>query len=743
MAAGQQRKRLASSNLHELKGKKKKKLDSSDYILNLRSHVHLQWDEVQKRVVAKREQIGITWKDLSPYVDSVPKIHSGLADVFSFPKEVFDLDNLMEVLSHEVWLTCLSVSERKLLMQFLPSCAFPEEAVQSLLTGENLHFGNPFLKWSTLLCSSDLHPDVLLQKERHTRVSKKQYNLEINKYHTNMVVVLRMLKEKSETCEDPEKLWRKLSTLNDSSEGSEKPHDYFIQKEELPLKISNRYVDEAKYMSYIKVNKKQFKMLKELKHSGDHIQSKSISHVLGDIKNFHVYPYKLYEDEENNRLREHWMQVAKDTHAAFEKYNKRKFLKMQRMECLEKELAESRTLLHEKAEESVLGNSPDHSIVSTDEEHSRSRSVSAHDHTLERIPSLNSVRELNPSISDQETRNENTLTPAKNTLSPSQSVDKMDSSQMVEELKALISPLKSTWISTSCEDSSYQKPSQTHLFASSDVPLNQCQHFQVQAAPIINLEREGMEQVAGRLLPSSFSVGTTSQLFGSYIQSHDEVIPTFPMASDILSSHMNELSQPGLQLLINDGNLRETDRFPLLEDNQQTINERHSCEKELYLQSMIDKNFCNKIRYENQLGYYPSSSSRCTLQSCVTDRLGRQNWFPNEHQPHNVWSGIDSSGSGVQSGSGDGSLFSVLPEFRNLPFRSSFDAAGSDQLLRPPNYIGMSMAEPFIPTQVSSSTGLTSAPIPSVDLMRVNYTHQNPPSLQESAMKPFMRHWHQ
>ncbi|KAH0461496.1 hypothetical protein IEQ34_009071 [Dendrobium chrysotoxum] len=602
-----------------------------------------------------------------------------------------------------------------------------------------------------------------------------------------MVAVLRMLKEKSETCEDPEKLWRKLSTLNDSSEGLEKPHDYSIQKEELPLKMCNRYVDEAKYMSYIKcggillqgmvmcmlyspwivvldelnlvaiiekVNKKQFKMLKELKHSGDHIQSKSISHVLGDIKNFHVYPYKLYEDEENNRLREHWMQVTKDTHAAFEKYNKRKFLKMQRTECLEKELAESRALIHDKAEESVLGNSSEnhievnretehHSIVSTDEEDSRSRSVSAHDHTLQRIPSLNSVRELNPSISDQETRNENTLRPAENTPAPSQSVDKMDSSQMVEELKALISPFKSTWISTNCEDSNYQKPSQAHLFASSDVPLNQCQHFQVQAAPIINLERESMEQVAGRLLPSSFSVETTSQLFGSYIQSHDEVIPTFPMASDILSSHMNDLSQPGLQLLMNDGNLRETDRFPLLEDNQQPINERHSCEKELYMQNMIDKNFCTKIRYENQLGYYPSSSSRCTLQSCVTDRLGRQNWFPNEHQSHNVWSGIDSSASGVQSGSGDGSLFSVLPEFRDLPFRSSFDASGSEQLLRPPNYIGMSMAEPYIPTQVSSSTGLTSAPIPSVDMMRINYTHQHPPSLQESAMKPFMRHWHQ
>lgn len=48
-------------------------------------------------------------------------------------------------------------------------------------------------------------------------------------------------------------------------------------------------------------------MLKELKHSDGHIQSKSVSRVLGDVKNFPIFPYESYEDEENNKIREHWL----------------------------------------------------------------------------------------------------------------------------------------------------------------------------------------------------------------------------------------------------------------------------------------------------------------------------------------------------------------------------------------------------------------------------------------------------
>lgn len=111
MAADQQKKRLISSGLREhYRGKRKKKLESSDYMLNLRSHIYLEWDESQKKAMAKREQIGITWSDMAPFFDFVPQCSSGLADVFCIPKKIYSLNNLMEVLSYEVteFVQCLS-----------------------------------------------------------------------------------------------------------------------------------------------------------------------------------------------------------------------------------------------------------------------------------------------------------------------------------------------------------------------------------------------------------------------------------------------------------------------------------------------------------------------------------------------------------------------------------------------------------------------------------------------------------
>lgn len=103
MAAGQQKRRLSNSNLHDpIKGKKKKRLDSSDYTLSLRPHVDLDWDERRKRVMPKKDQVGLAWKDLGPFVDTVPKPCKGLADVFHVPKEIFNLRDLSDVLSYEV-----------------------------------------------------------------------------------------------------------------------------------------------------------------------------------------------------------------------------------------------------------------------------------------------------------------------------------------------------------------------------------------------------------------------------------------------------------------------------------------------------------------------------------------------------------------------------------------------------------------------------------------------------------------
>lgn len=150
MAAGQQKKRLnaacvVSCNFQEQhRGKKEKSSECSHNALNIRSHISLEWDDTQKRVMAKREQIGMSWRDMSAFISSVTCCQMGLADVFPVPQEIFELKNLNMVLTYEVWKTCLSDSERRVLLQFLPKVTNVDRVVHALLMGENLHFGNQF-----------------------------------------------------------------------------------------------------------------------------------------------------------------------------------------------------------------------------------------------------------------------------------------------------------------------------------------------------------------------------------------------------------------------------------------------------------------------------------------------------------------------------------------------------------------------------------------------------------------------
>lgn len=50
----------------------------------------------------------------------------------------------------QVWKTFLSEDERNFLMHFLPTGSEPHQVVQKLLSGDNFHFGNPYLKWQDL-----------------------------------------------------------------------------------------------------------------------------------------------------------------------------------------------------------------------------------------------------------------------------------------------------------------------------------------------------------------------------------------------------------------------------------------------------------------------------------------------------------------------------------------------------------------------------------------------------------------
>jgi len=90
--------------------------------------------------------IGIASRDISSFVNNVLK-SSDVAEFLSVPKDIFELNNLAEVLSYHTWETDLSCLEKLYLQQFLPSGMDADLVVKSLLTEENLHFGNPFTKW--------------------------------------------------------------------------------------------------------------------------------------------------------------------------------------------------------------------------------------------------------------------------------------------------------------------------------------------------------------------------------------------------------------------------------------------------------------------------------------------------------------------------------------------------------------------------------------------------------------------
>lgn len=115
MAADQRRKRLNGASMvvygsPEQHRTKRKNMGLVQNDLTMKSHVSVEWDGNHKRVVAKREQIGISWRQMRPFANFVPDGHNILADVLVIPQEIFSLDNLSEVLSYEVTIMLSSIA---------------------------------------------------------------------------------------------------------------------------------------------------------------------------------------------------------------------------------------------------------------------------------------------------------------------------------------------------------------------------------------------------------------------------------------------------------------------------------------------------------------------------------------------------------------------------------------------------------------------------------------------------------
>uniref|UniRef100_A0A453MMU6 DEUBAD domain-containing protein n=1 Tax=Aegilops tauschii subsp. strangulata TaxID=200361 RepID=A0A453MMU6_AEGTS len=180
-------------------------------LLTLSSHIHLRWDDRARRVLPADDQIGIPWRHLAPFLDSPPRAPRTLADVATVPRRIFslaDIPLLGGVLSYQVWDACLTEADRRFLARFLPPGSDAEEAVQDLLTGENHHFGNPLVTWSSALCCGDLHPDAVLNKEQQIRADKKAYHAHLKNYHSDMTDTVTRWRDKWLTCDNPKSLFR-------------------------------------------------------------------------------------------------------------------------------------------------------------------------------------------------------------------------------------------------------------------------------------------------------------------------------------------------------------------------------------------------------------------------------------------------------------------------------------------------------------------------------------------------------
>ncbi|KAL1539937.1 hypothetical protein AAHA92_24360 [Salvia divinorum] len=185
----------------------RKKLHVQHHDLNMRPNISLEWDGRRKSVVSRKDQIGFSKRHLIPFIE--PGSRGGrniLADVVPIPTEIFELNNLSDVLSSEVWKSHLSENERSFLSQFLPKEVEPDKTVQELLSGDNFHFGNPFMKWQVgaSICLGELHPDNVLHKEQSLKAAKKTYYSFLESYHTDMIENVQMWKDMWSSCKDPE-----------------------------------------------------------------------------------------------------------------------------------------------------------------------------------------------------------------------------------------------------------------------------------------------------------------------------------------------------------------------------------------------------------------------------------------------------------------------------------------------------------------------------------------------------------
>ncbi|EEF49329.1 hypothetical protein RCOM_1445020 [Ricinus communis] len=856
MVADHRRKRLngvsiAGCSSWEQYKTKKKKLESPKNELNTKSHISLEWDGNKRRVVAKREQIGLRQKDLREFVDPSPQCHSFLADVLAIPQEIFEVDNLTEILSYEVWKTHLSESERKYLMQFLPRGSDGDKVVQALLTGDNFHFGNPYLKWQVLkyddsitlegasVCSGKLHPDAVVHQEQCIKADKKAYYSEIQNYHNDMIRYLQKLKETWESSKDPEKevlqkLWRSrrdVDKQNFSHANESRFHDpeetsaatsescslvaeekacssdnqnssitkggevqrriyekRFIEEKRRKPSVSSddarfkrgeklqkhniHHTDGVKYMSYLKISKKQHELVKSMKQSGKSIQSKCLNRVLGNFDTLQVQPYEKFVKEEQKKLREHWLQLAnKDLPAAYENWQNRQFQRCEIAKSLECDMKDRLESLLEDEEKESHGTTSledqNDEIRNQDsyvEDNEGSGSGTSQYQSPQHISSFSGNNDLNPVHTVPE--NDHMACKSDDT-SPNASEYSGNANAADASINPgiPISAGRDLWPAVSMPHTFYDS-SINHEYGSTGElslphPINEAQRPQ-----LIDLESDVHEQDTRKnLLQRQPDVGS----FSSYPnQDRSGLLQSLFKGQDMLPYH-SEQKQTGLDfqlpqnMLIEDGNFnghlqRQLQPSLPLEQGQRRHGENYM--QQPMSEDMYSEGGAYSIPRQGHeppvnLQDWPVNPVRMSagLQPQLNnDALLNQNWYSGEHQVRGGWNSTDgASVPGQRMGSNtDQSLYSVLSQYNQLRMSNHSNSMGpTEQFMLPRNYgmesgvssrINTSLPQAALSMDYINGRDTTSS-LMSDDMGWVTLP-QNP-ALHDPVGKSYLRSWNQ
>ncbi|XVF13823.1 hypothetical protein REPUB_Repub09cG0001500 [Reevesia pubescens] len=877
MAADQRKKRLngasiAGCNFPDQYRTKKKKLELLQNDLNTKSCISLEWDGNQKKVVAKREQIGLSRRHLKPFIDSKLHYHKVLADVLTLPQEIFHLENLTELLSYEVWQTHLSENERNLLMQFLPTGTDKEQVLQALLAGNNFHFGNPLLKWGASLCSGHLHPDAVIQEEQHLKAEKKAYYSELQDYHNDIIDSLQKLKEKWESCKDPEqeivqKLWRSrrvgekrvFSHSNESRLGkveqdgtatsescswaadekacssdnqnssvvkvgelerrmyekgfikkgrilSTAPDDALTveARPEKGCKIHQHNIqqsDGAKYMSYFKISKKQHELIKNMKHSGRSIQSRSLNRVLGDINSLHVQPYEVFMEEEQRKLHEHWLRLSKeDLPAAYANWREIQLQKWEITKSLEQDMKEKLNLVLQDDDEEDNGKlhgqeddvGTNLAVLDVDKEDpeklledqkdteaTESESSMQEGESVLALPQNQSPQQIS-SIDGGHTCNHVDMESEDNenlSKSDDSSSDIYEHSENLNNADATVSrevPLSSAenaWPADSMPHSYHDSTAGHEYTSSSGLPLTH-QANEDQQNQMIDLESDLNEESTGKVLLHGHAEDGS---FSSYAnQDRNELLQSFFKDQGMLSCHSEQKQteldfQPPTNLLVEDGHFngqfQEQLRLSLpLEEGQKRQNE-------VYMQQNMSENiYSDRGRYltprqehlpsvnMQDWAVNPTRMSAPFQNQLNSGELLSQNWFTGEHQVQvrGGWAGSDGfSGpsQSIASGSNaDQSLFSVLSQCNQIHSSSPYESMGSTERFisqrsngmvsgGTPGINGNSLQQAAHPLDYLGGRDATTSMIGD-DMGWMSLPHQNS-ALHDAMGKPYLRSWNQ